>query len=67
MVAAGAGVHALFAGLKVLPTSRPESLRAMIDAGPYTHTFWLHLFFVPAGVALLYIRHRAMKQEEEKS
>lgn len=64
MVAAGATVHAIFVGLNVLPTARPESLQAMMDVGLFTHTFWLNLIFIPVGLGLLYIRHRALKQGE---
>jgi len=49
-----------------LPTARPQSLMAMMDIGVDTHTFWLNVIFIPVAVALLVLRHRTLKQQEEQ-
>lgn len=67
MVGASVTVHYIFAGLGVLPTARPDSLRDMMEIGIGTHTFWLNLGFGIVAIALLVIRWRAMRSSEEAS
>lgn len=64
MVAAGVTVHWIFAAFDAIPTVRPESFADMMSFGIDTHTFWLNIGFIPAAAILLYVRWRALRQQD---
>lgn len=62
MVAAGLTVHAIFTGLGIVPTARPqltEQVRFAID-----YTFWLNLVFIAVGAVLVWLHVKGKGQHE---
>lgn len=64
MVAAGITIHYMFAGLGILPTTRPElseQVRFAID-----YTFWLNIVFVIIGGTLIMLHVQSKKQKDDR-